>query len=54
MELRARVSVAEAEARARAVYPNPSVAYSREGAGYNAFIEVSQTLPLTGRTRYSV
>src|SRR2546422_2255692 len=30
-ELRARVALAEAEARARTVYPNPSVAYSREG-----------------------
>ena len=51
-ELRARVSLAEAEARIRTVYPSPSVAYSREGAGYNEFIEASQTLPLSGRIRY--
>ena len=51
-ELRARVSLAEAEAKTRAVYPNPSVSYSREGAGYNEFVEASQTLPLNGRIRY--
>jgi cobalt-zinc-cadmium efflux system outer membrane protein len=51
-ELRARVDVVEAEARARAVYLNPWVGYAREGAGYNAFFEVSQTLPLAGRIRY--
>jgi cobalt-zinc-cadmium efflux system outer membrane protein len=51
-ELRTRVSLAEADARTRTVYPNPSVAYSYEGAGYNAFIEASQTLPLSGRIRY--
>jgi len=51
-ELRARVAVVEADARARAVYPNPSVSYSREGAGYAAFFEGSQTLPVSGRMRY--
>jgi outer membrane protein, heavy metal efflux system len=51
-ELRARVSLAEAEARTRTVYPNPTVSYSREGAGYNEFFEASQTLPLNGRIRY--
>jgi outer membrane protein, heavy metal efflux system len=51
-ELRARVAVTEAEGRARAVYINPSVGYSREGAGYNEFFEASQTLPLSGRIRY--
>jgi outer membrane protein TolC len=34
------------------VYPNPSVSYSREGAGYNEFFEASQTLPLNRRIRY--
>jgi outer membrane protein, heavy metal efflux system len=52
LELRARVSLAEAEAKTRTVYPNPAVSYSREGAGYNAFFEASQTLPLNGRVRY--
>ena len=51
-ELRARISLAEAEAKTRTVYPNPSVSYSREGAGYNEFFEASQTLPLNGRIRY--
>src|SRR5436190_2841370 len=51
-ELRARVALAAADARSRAVYPNPSVTYSREGAGYNEFFEASQTVPLNGRTRY--
>src|SRR5216684_1707358 len=51
-ELRARVAITEAEGRARTVYPNPSVAYSREGAGYNEFFEAAQTLPLSGRIRY--
>jgi cobalt-zinc-cadmium efflux system outer membrane protein len=51
-ELRARVALTEAEARTRAVYSNPSVAYAREGAGYNEFIEASQILPVNGRIRY--
>jgi hypothetical protein len=51
-ELRARVALVEAEMRTRLVYPNPSAAYSREGAGYNAFFEISQELPLSGRMRY--
>ena len=51
-ELRARILLAEAEAKTRTVYPNPSVSYSREGAGYNEFFEASQTLPLNGRVRY--
>ena len=51
-ELRARVAVVEADVRTRTVYPNPSVSYSREGAGYAEFIEASQTLPLNGRLRY--
>jgi len=51
-ELRARVSLTDAEAKTRTVYPNPTVSYSREGAGYNEFFEASQTLLLNGRTRY--
>jgi cobalt-zinc-cadmium efflux system outer membrane protein len=51
-ELRARLALTEAEAKTRAVYPNPAVSYSREGAGYNEFFEASQTLPLNGRIRY--
>ena len=51
-ELRARVALTEAEARVRTTYPNPAFSYSREGAGYNAFFEVSQVLPLGGRVGY--
>ena len=51
-EWRARVSLTEANAKTRTVYPNPTVSYSREGAGYNEFFEASQTLLLNGRTRY--
>jgi cobalt-zinc-cadmium efflux system outer membrane protein len=51
-ELLARVALTEADVRTRAVYPNPSVSYSREGAGYNEFLEASQTLPVNGRIRY--
>ena len=52
VELRGRVGLARAEADARVVHPNPTVSYSREGAGYNEFFEASQTLPLNGRMRY--
>jgi cobalt-zinc-cadmium efflux system outer membrane protein len=51
-ELRARVAMVEAESRTRTVFPNPALSYSREGAGYNQFVEASQTLPLSGRVRY--
>jgi outer membrane protein, heavy metal efflux system len=48
-ELRAQVAATTAELQNRALYPNPSFAYSREGAGYNEFLEAQQQLPLTGR-----
>jgi len=51
-ELRARVALAEAEARIRTVYTNPAASYSFEGAGYNAFFEASQILPVSGRVGY--
>jgi outer membrane protein TolC len=51
-ELRARVAMAQAEARGRALYPNPSFNYSREGAGFNEFFEVGQTIPISGRLGY--
>lgn len=50
-ELRARVAVAAADVRTRTVYPNPSVSYSKEGAGYVSFLQGSQTLPISGRMR---
>jgi cobalt-zinc-cadmium efflux system outer membrane protein len=46
------VALVEAELRTRLVHQNPSVAYSREGAGFNEFFEVSQVLPVSGRIRY--
>ncbi len=50
-EARARVAVVEAEARGRSLYPNPSVNYSREGAGFTEFFQAEQTLPITGRLK---
>ena len=51
-ELRAGEDLAQAKARTRTVYANPSISYSREGAGYNEFFEATQTLPTSGRIRY--
>src|SRR5262249_24173874 len=51
-EHRARVAITEAEARARTVYPNPTVSYSLERAGYNAFFEASQTLTVRNGVRF--
>jgi outer membrane protein, heavy metal efflux system len=44
--IRAGADVARAEQRARTVLPNPTLAYSREGAGFTEFLQVEQTLPL--------
>ena len=46
---RAQVAVSRAEMRGRAVYSNPSLGYSREGAGFTEFFQAEQTLPLSGR-----
>ena len=48
-ETRARVAIAEAESRGRSLYANPSVSYTREGAGFTEFFQAAQTLPVTGR-----
>jgi outer membrane protein, heavy metal efflux system len=48
-EIRARVAIAEAETRGRSLYPNPSVNYSREGAGRTEFFQAEQILPVSGR-----
>ena len=48
---RALVAAARAEARGRALYANPSLSYSRESAGFTEFLQVEQTLPISGRTR---
>jgi outer membrane protein, heavy metal efflux system len=47
---RAQIAVTRADARSRGLYSNPSVSYSREGAGFTEFFQAEQTLPLTGRT----
>src|SRR6266545_6525507 len=48
-ETRARVAITEAESRGRSLYANPSVSYTREGAGFTEFFQAAQTLPVTGR-----
>src|SRR5215208_1601729 len=48
-ESRARVEVARADAASRTQLPNPTVATSREGAGYAAFFQLEQQLPISGR-----
>jgi len=50
-EARARVAIAEAETRGRALYTNPSLNYSREGAGRTEFFQAEQILPITGRLK---
>lgn len=50
-EARASVAIAEAEARGRTLFSNPSVNYSREGAGLTQFFQAEQTLPITGRRK---
>ncbi len=48
-EARARVAAAEAQALGRTLLPNPSVSYSREGAGFTEFFQAEQALPVSGR-----
>jgi cobalt-zinc-cadmium efflux system outer membrane protein len=50
-EVRASVAIAEAEARGRTLFSNPSVNYSREGAGLTEFFQAEQALPITGRRK---
>lgn len=50
-EARASVAIAEAEARGRSLHSNPSVNYSREGAGLTEFFQAEQALPITGRRK---
>ncbi|HEU4891614.1 MAG TPA: TolC family protein [Vicinamibacterales bacterium] len=46
--LRADVEVRRREQQARWAYPNPSVTYSREGAGFTEFLQAEQSLPIFG------
>jgi outer membrane protein, heavy metal efflux system len=46
--IRAESEVTRREQLARLAYPNPSVTYSREGAGFTEFFQAEQSLPLFG------
>ena len=46
--IRAGADVIRREQEARLAYPNPSVMYSREGAGFTEFIQAEQSLPIFG------
>lgn len=46
--IRAEVDVIRREQEARLAFPNPAVAYSREGAGFTEFLQVEQPLPIFG------
>jgi cobalt-zinc-cadmium efflux system outer membrane protein len=50
-EARARTAVAQAEARGRTLYANPSVNYTREGAGLTEFFQAEQAIPISGRLK---
>ncbi len=46
--IRAESEVTRHEQRARLAYPNPSVTYSRESAGFTEFLQAEQSLPIFG------
>jgi cobalt-zinc-cadmium efflux system outer membrane protein len=46
--IRAEVEVVRREQAARRSWPNPSIAYSRETAGFTEFLQVEQALPIFG------
>ena len=46
--INAGVEVVRREQSARLAYPNPSISYSREGAGFTEFFLVEQSLPVLG------
>jgi cobalt-zinc-cadmium efflux system outer membrane protein len=48
-ELTAGVAALRAETRGWSLWPNPAAGYSREGAGLTQFLQVEQTLPVSGR-----
>ena len=48
MAIRAESEVTRREQGARLSYPNPSVTYSREGAGFTEFFQAEQSLSLFG------
>jgi hypothetical protein len=48
-EARARIEAVRAEAEGRTLLPNPTAVATREGAGYAAFFQIEQQLPISGR-----
>jgi outer membrane protein, heavy metal efflux system len=46
--IRTGAEVVRLEQAARLALPNPALLYSREGAGFTEFLQVEQTLPVTG------
>lgn len=46
--IRAETEVTRSEQLARLAYPNPSVTYSREGAGFTEFLQAEQSLLIFG------
>jgi cobalt-zinc-cadmium efflux system outer membrane protein len=49
--IRAEADVVRKEQAARLALPNPSLSYSREGAGFTDFLQVEQALPFFGVRR---
>ena len=49
--IRAETEVLRREQFARLAYPNPTLMYSREGAGFTEFLQAEQPLPLFGVRR---
>lgn len=46
--IRAEVEVVRRDQDARLAFPNPSVSFSREGAGFTEFLQLEQALPVFG------
>jgi outer membrane protein TolC len=46
--IRAAVDVVRREGAARLAVPNPTLSYSREGAGFTEFLQIEQALPFFG------
>jgi outer membrane protein, heavy metal efflux system len=49
--IRAEVEVVRRDQAARQTFPNPAIAYSREGAGFTEFFQAEQALPIFGLRR---
>jgi hypothetical protein len=46
--IRAESEVTRREQLARLAYPNPSITYSRQSAGFTQFLQAEQSLPIFG------